>query len=120
LHRFSPLETLQWPASNVLGPAAFAQGTASAVAGVLIHYVIGLVWAGAYVYLFAHRRVVDLHPALNGALFGAFVWFVMTFLVEPLGVGPHLEVGALSILSQIFANVVCFGIPLGLVVRWLE
>ena len=120
MHRFSPLETLQWPASNVLGLAAFAQGTTSAVAGVLIHYVIGLVWAGTYVYLFARRRVVDLHPALNGALFGACVWFVMTFLVEPLGVGPHLEAGALSILSQIFANVVCFGIPLALVVRRLE
>jgi len=86
----------------------------------VIHYVIASVWAGAYVYLFAHRRVVDLHPALNGAFFGAVVWFVMSFLVQPLGTGPHLEVGALSILSGIFANVVCFGIPLALVVRRLE
>jgi uncharacterized membrane protein YagU involved in acid resistance len=120
LHKFSPLETLQWPASNILGSAAFAQGAASAIAGVVVHYVIALVWAAAYVYLFAHRRVVDLHPALNGAIFGALVWFVMTFLVEPLGVGPHLEVNALSILSQLFANVVCFGVPLALMVRRLE
>ena len=120
LHRFSPLETLQLPASKVLGTAAFAQGAGSALAGVLIHYVIALVWATAYVYLFAHRRIVDMHPALNGALFGAVVWFVMTFLIEPLGADPHIEVNALSISSQLFADVVCFGVTLGLVVRRFE
>ncbi len=120
LHKFSLLETLQWPASNVIGVAAFAQGAPAAIAGVVIHYLIALVWAAAYVYLFAQRRVADLHPALNGAIFGAVVWFVMTFVVQPLAIGPRIEVGALSILSGIFADVVCFGIPLALVVRRLE
>lgn len=120
LHRFSLVETLQLPAANILGLAAFAQGVPAALAGVVIHYVIALVWSAIYVYLFAHRRVADLHPTLNGAIFGAFVWFVMTFVIQPLNVGPHIEVGALSILSGIFANVVCFGVPLALVVRRFE
>lgn len=117
---YSPLEALQFPASNVLGNAAFAQGYASAAAGVVLHYVICLVWATIYVFLFARQPVVDMHPLLNGALFGIVVWFVMTFIVTPLGVGNHLQVNALSILSGIAAHIVFFGMPLAYVVRRLE
>lgn len=117
---YSPLEALQYPASNVIGNAAFAQGYASAAAGVVLHYLICLVWATIYVFLFARQRAVDMHPLLNGALFGIIVWFLMNFIVVPLGVGNHLQVSALSILSGIAAHVVCFGIPLAYVVRRLE
>jgi uncharacterized membrane protein YagU involved in acid resistance len=120
LRVFSPLEAVQWEASNVLGQAAFSQGFASAAAGVTIHYLVSLVWATLYVFAFAKQRVVDMHPLLNGALFGVIVWFVMTFIVLQLGVGTHLEVGALSILSLIFGHVVAFGMPLAYVVRRLE
>lgn len=117
---FSPLEALQWEASSVLGNAAYSQGTGSAALSVVMHYLVSLVWATIYVFLFAKRRVVDMHPLLNGALFGTVVWFAMTFVVFPLGVGTHIGVNALSYFVGIIANVVCFGIPLAYVVRRLE
>ena len=120
LRTFSPLEALQWDASNLLGDAAFAQGFGSATAGLLMHYLVALVWSAVYVFLFARQRIVDMHPLLNGALFGVFVWFVMTFVVLPLGVGNHLQVNALGILSGVAAHVVFFGMPLAYVVRRLE
>jgi hypothetical protein len=100
LHVFSPLEVLQWDAANVLGNAAFSQGAASAFAGVLMHFLVSLVWATLYVFGLGATRAADLHPAVAGTIFGTVVWFVMTFLVLPLGAGPHLEVGAVSILLR--------------------
>lgn len=120
LRIFSPLEVLQWDASNVLGNAAYAQGFGSAAVGVVMHYLVSLVWATLYVLLFAKQRIVDMHPLINGALFGVIVWFIMTFIILSIGVGTHIEVNALSILTGIFANVVCFGMPLAYVVRRLE
>jgi uncharacterized membrane protein YagU involved in acid resistance len=120
LRMFSPLEALQWNASNVLGNAAYSQGFSSAAVGVVMHYLVALVWAMIYVFLFAKQRVVDMHPLVNGALFGVVVWFVMTFMVLSLGVGTHIDVNALSIVTGILANVVFFGMPLAYVVRRLE
>jgi uncharacterized membrane protein YagU involved in acid resistance len=120
LHGFSPLEVLQWDAANVLGQAAFSQGIASALAGVVMHFLVSIVWATLYVFGLGTTRAAELHPAIAGAIFGVIVWFVMTFLVLPLGAGPHLEVDALSILNGVFAHVVCFGIPLALVVSRVE
>jgi uncharacterized membrane protein YagU involved in acid resistance len=120
LHVLSPLQVLQWDAANVLGRAAFSQGYASAFAGLVMHFLVSIVWATLYVFGLATTRAADMHPVVAGALFGVIVWFVMTFLVLPLGAGPHLEVGALSILSGVFAHVAVFGIPLALVVRRFE
>jgi uncharacterized membrane protein YagU involved in acid resistance len=120
LHQFSPLEVLQWEASNVLGRAAFSQGAASALAGVLMHFLVCVVWATLYVFGLGASRAAELHPAIAGTIFGVVVWFVTTFLLLPLGAGPHLEVDALSILSGVFAHIVCFGIPLALVVSRVE
>ncbi len=119
-HTFSPIEVLQGDAANVLGRAAFSQGAASALAGLLLHFLVSIVWATLYVFGLGMTRAAELHPAVGGTIFGVIVWFAMTFIVLPLGAGPHLEVDALSILVGVFAHVVCFGIPLGLVVSRVE
>ncbi len=117
---YTPLQALQWDAANLLGLGSFSQGYGAAFAGLVMHYLTSIVWASVYVFGFSRMRAAELHPVVAGTLFGIIVWFVMTFVVLPLGVAPHLEVGPATILSGIVAHVVFFGMPLALIVRRFE
>jgi len=109
----APVRILQSIAAGVQGKeAAVAGGMSSALLGLLLHFMMALMMAGAY-YL-ASRRLSKLahRPLLFGALYGLLLYVVMNYIVVPLSAaGPGQPPSGLWMACSIVAHVVLVGIP---------
>jgi uncharacterized membrane protein YagU involved in acid resistance len=118
---FTPLQILQSIASGWLGhDAAFAGGYPTALLGLVSHYAIAITMATAF-YLASKRwPTLARRPFLYGALYGALLYAVMTYVVVPLsnaGTGHHLPAWRWENLSHIAGHMVLVGIPCALGAR---
>jgi hypothetical protein len=113
----TPVRLFQSIASGVLGQSAFRGGLSSAGLGVVLHFVVAL--AAAAVYYAASRRaaLLNQHPILSGALFGAALHVVMTFVVVPLSaIGPRPFVWS-GFVILLVVHIVVVGPSIALTVR---
>jgi len=118
---FTPTQILQSIASGWLGrEAAYAGGYPAALLGLVSHYGIAIVMATVF-YLASKRwPVLARRPFLYGALYGALLYAVMTYVVVPLsnaGTGHHLPAWRWENLSHIAGHMVLVGIPCALGAR---
>ncbi len=80
----------QGVAAAVLGKAALDGGTRTALIGVLIHFGVAFGWSAVFLFLVMRSRWIgDLLASKNGvakvaALYGPFVWLVMSLAVIPI------------------------------------
>ena len=112
-----PILVPQTIASGVLGMKSYGGGMASAVLGVILHFVIAL--GAATVYYLASRKLPFLvrRAFIGGIIFGALVYLFMHFVVLPLSAVPpgHTRFGyqAFEFVEHWF----CVGLPISLSVR---
>ncbi|HEV7242682.1 MAG TPA: hypothetical protein VGQ36_25865 [Thermoanaerobaculia bacterium] len=77
-------------ASTLLGKSAYDGGTRTALIGVLMHFGVAFFWSGVFLLLTMSwawlRRVVDTRGGVFAvaAVYGPFVWLVMSIVVIPL------------------------------------
>lgn len=85
---FPPSRILQSVASGALGDAAFQGGMPTAALGLLLHFLIALIWAA--LYYFASRKVSVLAraPYLCGVVYGLLIFALMNYAVIPLSRAP--------------------------------
>jgi len=84
----------QGVASGWLGKAAYGQGWASAALGLLTHFGIASVMAGAFFLAAGRAPVLRRRPVLSGAIYGLGLYAVMYGLVLPFrwpGVFPRWD-----------------------------
>lgn len=110
---------LQWDASNAFGTAAFSGGWVLATVGLLMDAVVSTCWATAFVLLFLNVAFVRRYTLVSGLLFGAIVMFVMLYLVVPIGHAVQPPRTAVSIINNLIAHTVFFGLPIAATVRQL-
>jgi hypothetical protein len=110
-----PQRVMQSIAAGLLGRAAFQGGTATALLGAGLHFII----AGMVVltYFLASRRlpILTRHPLLCGAIYGLLVFAVMNFIVIPLSaltIGPRSLV---RMLPGMTIHILGVGFPAALV-----
>ncbi len=80
-------------ASTLLGRSALGGGTAVALLGLLMHFCVAFAWSAAF--LFVVMRMGWVQRLLGGpygvvkvaALYGPFVWLMMSLVVIPILVG---------------------------------
>jgi len=79
----------QGVASVLLGPGAFEGGLATAAVGVAMHVGVAFGWSAVFLFLvlrwsWVRRVLASLHGILEiAALYGPFVWMVMSLAVIP-------------------------------------
>lgn len=80
----------QGVASVLLGSEAFSGGTRTVVIGVLMHLGVAFAWSAVFLFLVLRwRRVRALLDSPYGvikvaALYGPFIWMVMSLVVIPI------------------------------------
>ena len=114
-----PLITFyQFIASGALGESAFAGGIATALLGVLFHYLISIVIAGVFI-LSANRIPLLWRYIIPGSLlYGFGVFIVMNMIVTPLSATPPLPTPTTSqLIVTILDHILVFGLLLGILVR---
>jgi hypothetical protein len=117
LRGVAPTRLLQGIASGLLGRGSYAQGTRSAILGLLLHYFIAT--TAATIYIFASRRLpLSRHPFLWGGLYGVCVYIVMNYVVLPLSkIGLRPTPPLVPLINGVAALIFCIGIPIALIAR---
>jgi hypothetical protein len=109
---------LQWIASTAFGKSALGN-PAFDVAGLAIHAVVSVAWAGGYAYVAAVTPAADRRWAISGIVYGLIVYTIMqtilladnNFTYPP---NPNAFVNAL------IAHAVFFGLPVAYVVMQMR
>jgi hypothetical protein len=112
-----PMPLLQGIASGLLGPKAFTGGVATALLGILCHFLIAL--AAAAVYVMASRAAPFMlqHAVVSGAFYGVAVYFFMNGIVLPLSAVTHRPFSLRLMIVGVVIHIFCVGLPISLIVR---
>ena len=112
-----PVPLLQGIASGLLGPRAFQGGLATALLGLLCHFVIA--FGAATVYFVASRVIPFLiqNAVISGALYGVAVYFFMNRIVVPLSAVAKRPFSMKLMIVGVIIHIFCVGLPISLSVR---
>ena len=112
-----PVPLLQGIASGLLGPKAFDGGLATALLGLLCHFLIA--FGAATVYFVASRglRVLVDQAVVFGALYGVAVYFFMNRIVLPLSAVATRPFSMKFMIIGVVIHIFCVGLPISLSVR---
>jgi uncharacterized membrane protein YagU involved in acid resistance len=114
-----PLITVyQYIASGALGESAFAGGIATALLGVLFHFLFSIVIAGVFILSVDRIPLLRSYVILGSLLYGFGVFIVMNMIVTPLSATPPLPAPTTpQLIVLIMDHVLIFGLLLGILVR---
>lgn len=112
-----PLRLLQGIAAGVLGPRSFNGGTATAMFGLFLHFVIA--FGAATVFYIASRGLPFLveHAVPCGVLYGIAVYFFMNRIVVPLSSANKMPFSIKMMVIGVTIHIICVGLPISLNVR---
>lgn len=101
------------------GPFATApeMGTAGAVLGLTVHFVLMAMMAAIFMGLVRLRPVLLDTPWRTGLAYGVLTYFAMNWAVVPLRFGTPLPPSGISMASQLFAHIVLVGLPFAFIAR---
>ncbi len=108
---------VQYVASGALGNAAFAGGLATALLGLLVHFLISLVLAGVFILSADRIPLLRRHIIPGSLLYGLAVFVVLYLVVLPLSAAPPVPLQTWEFVELILEHVLVIGLPLGLFVR---
>ena len=108
----------QYIASGALGDAAFAGGSATALLGVLFHFIIAFAVAGIFIVSAGRIALLRRYPIAGSLLYGLSVFIVMNMIVTPLSAAPPLPAPTTAqLIVSILDHILVIGLPLGVLVR---
>jgi hypothetical protein len=112
-----PVRLLQGIASGLLGPKAFDGGLATALLGLLFHFLIA--FGAAAVYFAASRAIRPLiqYAVVSGVLYGVAVYFFMNRIVLPLSAAAKRPFSMKLMIVGVVIHIFCVGLPISLIVR---
>ena len=112
-----PLRLLQGIAPGLLGPRTYGGGIATALLGLLCHFVIA--FSAAAVFVAASRMMPFLvrHAVLSGVLYGIAVYFFMSRVVVPLSAAAKFPFSLKMMVIGIIIHIFCVGLPIALAAR---
>ncbi len=117
---FTPKQIMQSVAAGWLGrDAAYAGGWPSALLGLASHYGIAIAMAATFYLACLRWPALARRPLRNGALYGAVLYAVMTYVVVPLSNagGGELPPWRWENLSHIAGHMLLVGVPCALAAR---
>lgn len=115
-----PTMVFQYIASGLIGAAARQGGLASVLLGILLHYLIALIWTTLFYLASRKFTLMTTRPVICGLLYGGVVYLVMNFIVLPMSGVPH-PATAISLASRVngvLALLFCVGLPVSLLVSF--
>jgi hypothetical protein len=112
-----PILVPQTIASGVLGAQSYRDGMASAVLGVILHFVIAFGAAAAYYLASRKLPLLVSRPVLFGIVYGGWVYLFMHFVVLPLSAVAHGHTPLIYKLTEFVEHWFFVGLPIALSVR---
>ncbi len=114
------MRLLQGIAAGVLGMRSFQGGVATALLGLLLHFVIAYGAATTFVIASRRLRILVTHPVLCGIAYGVAVYFFMNRVVVRLSAAVKYPFSLKGMTIGVVIHIFCVGVPIALVSRyWL-
>ncbi len=108
---------LQSVASGLLGAPAFQGGSATAALGLLLHFLIALIWAAIFFGVSRALPILLRRPIVAGIHFGLVIYAVMNLVVLPLSAFPRkVTFPPLVLATGLFVHMFFIGLPIALAV----
>ena len=112
------ISVYQYIASGALGESAFAGGIATALLGVLFHFLFSIVIASVFILSADRIPLLRRYVIPGSLLYGFGVFIVMNMIVTPLSATPPLPAPTTpQLIVNILDHLLVFGLLLGIVVR---
>jgi hypothetical protein len=112
------ISVYQYIASGALGNAAFAGGIATALLGVLFHYLFSIVIAGVFILSVDRIPLLRRYLIPGSLLYGFGVFIVMNMVVTPLSATHPLPTPTtFQLIVMIMDHILIFGLLLGILVQ---
>jgi uncharacterized membrane protein YagU involved in acid resistance len=108
---------MQYVASGALGNAAFAGGLATALLGLVIHFLISFVVAVVFILSADRISLLRRNGIFGSILYGVGVFVVLYGIVLPLSAAPPLPLQTMKLIELIIEHALLVGLPLGLLVQ---
>ena len=114
-----PLISLyQYIASGALGESSFAGGIATALLGILFHFIFSILIAGVFILSVNRIPLLQRHIIPGSLLYGVGVFIVMNMIVTPLSATPPLPAPTTPrVIVEVTDHILIFGLLLGILVR---
>ena len=116
----NPIQVLQYIASGALGQSAFQGGLATAALGAAFHFIIAWVAAGVFVLATRRLEILKTHAVPAGLLYGAAVYFFMSYLVLPLSAVAASTFNLGFFLNGVIGHALFAGLPISLFARRVQ
>lgn len=118
LRGISPVRVFRYIASGLIGTRAARGGGASVALGVVLHYLIALIWTAIF-YAASRRFPILLRRAvIFGLLYGGAVYVFMNWVVLPLSAIPvRSAMTTASRINGVLALLFCIGLTVSLLMR---
>lgn len=108
----------QWVASTVLGKVALTSAS-YAGAGLLIHLLVSIGWAGGYAYLASRQPNLDRRWVISGIVYG-FIVYIMMQVILLVDNNAQPVPSPTALVSVIIAHTIFFGLPVAFIVSRLQ
>lgn len=109
---------LQSVASGILGAPAFERGLPTAALGLLLHFLIALLWAAIFYALGRAMPSLIRHAVVSGIVYGAFIYAAMNLVILPLSAFPRkVTFPPLVLVTGLFVHMFLIGLPIALASR---
>jgi uncharacterized membrane protein YagU involved in acid resistance len=108
---------LQGIAGGVLGSTTYSGGVATALLGLLCHFVIAFGAATAYFALSCAMPFLIRHAVVCGALYGIAVYFFMNRVVVPLSRAHKAPFSLKFMIIGVVIHIFCVGLPIAIAAR---
>jgi hypothetical protein len=105
-------------AAGVLGRESFTGGASTAALGLALHMFIACTMAVVYFVVARRWPILWQRPWLFGALYGAWLYVAMNFIVVPLSAAAGGARDPLWVTLSVLVHVVFVGIPCALAARY--
>jgi hypothetical protein len=105
-------KVLRFVASGLIGKIAFTGSDWIVLLGLLIHYMISIVFSFIFFLFYPKLRQWIKNKILIGICYGIFVWMVMNLLVLPLSKVPANVYTIGNVLIGISVLIIAIGWPL--------
>ena len=112
-----PLRLLQGIAGGLLGPRTYGGGVATALLGLLCHFVIAFSAAAVFVAASRFAPFLVRQAVLSGVLYGIAVYFFMNRVVVPLSAAAKFPFSFKMMVIGIVIHIFCVGLPIALAAR---
>ena len=112
-----PEGVLKFIASGVFGNAAFGGDGSMVWTGLVLHFIIALLFTTVFFLLYPRLKFLHIDLALSAIIIGIIIWLIMNLVVVPLSNTPKYPFNPAYAIKAALILIFMIGFPLSIIFK---